>query len=1244
MATAPRFQIGQRLGAGGMGVVYEALDREQGKRVALKRLARVGPVEIQQLKREFRSLADVVHPNLVRLHELLTADDGEPFFTMDLVLGVDFLAYVRRGPHGEEATVSLSQALRSATETPSRAEDRPEGAVDVARLRHALGQLALGLSALHRAGKVHRDLKPSNVMVHDDGRLVILDFGLVRSRRRDVESEPLIGTAAYMAPEQVTGARPSPASDWYSFGVMLYEALTGHCPHDGPLGELLRRKLLEDPPHPLAVAAGAPADLADLAAQLLARRPELRPTEARVLTALGVDAPASRLGEPLDAFVGRDAERRALTDAVRDVREGRSVTVHLAGQSGMGKTALVERVLDDLEADGDVLVLRGRCFERETVPYKTVDGLVDALAQHLTSLDRDERASLLPPDAASLARVFPALLRVPSIAEAALEAPVVQDDQELRRRGFLALKRLLAALGRKHTLVLAVDDLQWGDLDGARVLVELQRPPAAPRLLLLGSYRSEEAAKSACVTALLTEAREHGVWRDTRHVPLGALTQIEAFELALTALSAAGRPLAELDGLASSIAGESDGSPFYVWELAHAALRGGRDEVTLTRLLEERIRGLDEGARRLLEVVAIAGGPVAQHLVAHAAESAEPRDALATLRSQRLVRARGLSDADTVETYHDRVRETVLAALDPSRRRELHRRVATALEGRGEGDPEQLAEHWGRAGERDRAADLAAIAGERAAHALAFERAARLYALALRRSRLTPARRCELERRRGEALANAGRGAEAAAAFLRAAERDPRDPHDPRDRTPALELRRRAAEQLLSSGHIDEGLQVLGGVLSPLGVWLPRSPRLALASLLVGRAELALRGTRFRERSEAEVSPEQRLRIDACWALTVGLNGVDMIRGADFATRTLLLSLRHGDAYRIGRALAFETTTNAFVGASRRAKAEALAAELRDLADRLGSPHLRGFALLVTGMCDAFAAGRWTSALRWYAQAERVFREECSGVPWEVATTDMVTAWSLFYTGRVRELAARLPATLSAAEQRRDLYAQANLTTSTTWVMLAADDVAGARAYPVAVMARWSRDAFHLQHYVALLAETHVDRYDGRGVDAYDRLARSFAALEGSQLLRAQANRIVAHYERGLSAVAAADDAPSRATRLAEVARADADKLDAEGVAWAAPFALLIRAGARAVLGDLEGAAALLVRAECAFDACDMRLYAASARRQRGRLTGGAQGLELVRTADARMADEDIEEPGRWAAMLAPGFRRATGD
>jgi serine/threonine protein kinase len=128
-----RFEITRRIGEGGMGVVYEAFDAERRTKVALKTLSRVDAAGVYRLKNEFRALADVRHPNLVQLHELF-ADEAAWFFTMDLVPGIRFDAWVR-----------------------------PEGVLDEARLRVALPQLLLAVLAIHGAGKLHRDLKPSNV-------------------------------------------------------------------------------------------------------------------------------------------------------------------------------------------------------------------------------------------------------------------------------------------------------------------------------------------------------------------------------------------------------------------------------------------------------------------------------------------------------------------------------------------------------------------------------------------------------------------------------------------------------------------------------------------------------------------------------------------------------------------------------------------------------------------------------------------------------------------------------------------------------------------------------------------------------------------------------------------------------------------------------------------------------------------------------------------------------------------------
>jgi serine/threonine protein kinase len=282
LSSSKRFVIERALGQGGMGVVYQALDLERQTRVALKASTQRDAVTIYRLKNEFRQLADLSHPNLVTLHELVNEGTAW-FFTMELVNGSPFDEYcnpIRASdapPEAEperRATASL-RFLRDVSVTLNQRKIGSElplrrSTCHMRRLRNALRQLVEAVAALHEAGKLHRDLKPSNVLVTPEGRVVVLDFGLVSNgtfidaAAQDADHTvggAMFGTPAYMSPEQAAGESVTTASDWYSVGTMLYEAITGELPFDGAIVEILRRKDEFEPPPPSELVTGVPDDL-----------------------------------------------------------------------------------------------------------------------------------------------------------------------------------------------------------------------------------------------------------------------------------------------------------------------------------------------------------------------------------------------------------------------------------------------------------------------------------------------------------------------------------------------------------------------------------------------------------------------------------------------------------------------------------------------------------------------------------------------------------------------------------------------------------------------------------------------------------------------------------------------------------------------------------------------------------------------------------------------------------------------
>ena len=1020
-----RFRVMQRLGAGGMGVVYEVHDKVRDEVVALKTLLRTSAAAVYRLKREFRSLADVAHPNLVCLYELFV-DEERCFFTMELVRGVSFVAYAQ----GRDRALSSDD-----------------------RLVHALRQLIEGVSALHRKGKLHRDIKPSNVLVTPEGRVVILDFGLIAEMLPHHAGNLSFvsgGTPAYMSPEEWSGAPPSEASDWYGVGATLYEALTGNIPFAGSLLDVMLGKRTSDPPAPAQLVPDVPADLSAVCVGLMRRNPEQRLSGPEALRELARDTTPPLSQATTEAirdtpFVGRDRQLHVLTEAFLAVQSGAASAVSVYGPSGIGKSALVRRFLSLSGTRDDVVVLAGRCYENEFVPYKALDGVVDDLSRYLGSIPREHVVRLMPPDMPALTRVFPVLLQVEAIANACrAHEPGSVDPLDLRRRAFAALRELLGRLATLVSLVVWIDDLQWADADSAVLLEELLRPPSQPAMLTVLSFRSEETAAKPFLRALLDRSGQDA-WST---ISLEPMTENEALAL-IARLLPADSALTDRDK--NRMTREAGGSPFVLEQLARYAgvNRPQPNQAPLfAAMFASRLATLSTDARGFLETLAICGRPMAPELICDACGVERERQSLvAMLRSSHFIRSSGSSER--VETYHDRIREVLAAQIAPDAVRRIHRVMVHVLVEKRSDDCEALFEHYRGAGDHENASIQAGLAAAKAGTALAFDRAAFFYRQALTLSPASPAAPAWREGF-ANALANAGRPAEAAEAYLQATAGE--------GHAQRVELQRRAAEQFLIGGHIDRGLDLIRSVLAAVGINPGRSPRAALLSLLWQRARLRWRGLRFASRRADQIDPDELLRVDTCWSAASGLAMVDVISASDFSARTLRMALDVGEPYRIARAMAIESAVRSAVPTGRRLS-EKLIQQSTALAKIVGHPHAIAFSLLAHGI-NALMVGEWKKALTSAEQALAILRDQCAGLAWEMTVAQNLAIWALMYLGELGEVSKQVPALLSNARSRGNLYLATELCTRANYVWLAADDPDEGERETVESIARWSHDGF----------------------------------------------------------------------------------------------------------------------------------------------------------------------------------------
>ena len=722
-----RYHLERLLGEGGQKLVYLARDSRLDREVviALLKTEKLDPKSVARLWREAKTLAKLgSHPNIVTVFDI-GEEEGRPYVVSE---------YVQGG--------SVEDLLKDARHRPLP----PHQAVLLAQ------QVAQALLYMHSRGIVHRDLKPGNVLLSEGGMAKLGDFGLavgLNVSKITIEGE-MVGTVAYMSPEQALGLQTEPRSDLYSLGAMLYEMVTGHPPFLGDnLVGILTQHIDTPPVAPSLINPAVPLALENLILRLLAKAPEDRLESAAVLKELsaimaspGTPPRATQDNRSLarlagGVFVGRDQELHQLRVALHDAISGKGRLLLLVGEAGSGKTRLAEQ-LSTYAKITNAQVLIGRCYEVQGVPAFW------PWVQMVRAYMQGKRASLLNsvmgPGAADIAQVVPELCkRLPD-----LPVPPSLEPGQARFRLFDSMTSFLKNAAESRTLVLILDDLHWSDAPSLMLLQFLVREMQEARLLVVATYRDTELGRHHPLAQTLAELVRHNL---TSRINVSGLPEIQVARfIELTAGVSPSRTLVD------AVYRGTEGNPFFVNEVVKLLVEEGRLKqrwsgessvrIPLPQGVREvvgrRLDHLSGACNRVLTVASVVGRDFDVHTLEALCDVSS--DELVELLDE-AVAAKVINETATVGQYtfvHTLIRETLYHELSAARRVRLHRRIGETLENLYRNDREthlaELAHHFVQAagaGDREKAIGYSVRAAERASALLAYEESAGHYEHAL---------------------------------------------------------------------------------------------------------------------------------------------------------------------------------------------------------------------------------------------------------------------------------------------------------------------------------------------------------------------------------------------------------------------------------------------------------------------------------------------------------------------------------
>jgi len=735
-----RYAVLKKLGEGGKGIVFKARDTALNRVVAIKMLKSAVSTEegYSRFMREAQAVAKLNHPNIVSIYDI-GKDDEKQFFVLEFIDGM-----------------SLHELIRT----------YPEGKCDMQTVLRIGIDVCSALHYAHSQGVLHRDIKPENILITEEGTAKLMDFGLAKmvGEPSITQEGIIVGTVAYVAPENALGKGADARSDLYSFGAVLYEAVTGKPPFSGEDAvKIIFSHIHDYAVSPSRLSPKVPQALDECIMKLLEKEPSKRyQSAADLLTVLrGVAegflrevlvpphkpsvVPSPRPTAVSEVqLIDRVEEMGLLRESVDKAVRGQGGVVFLHGEAGIGKTRLTRELGAYARLRG-MQVLYGRCpalFRMDGVPpYVLWNEAIKDYLQVCTPEQLYRVVGFYPGELSKL---------VPEVKQklGAIPQSLPINPEHGRDRLFEAVSQFMTNISKETPLLVVLDDLQWTDQSSLLLLHYLARGVYRESLLLLGAYRETDIDERHPLPPVLTELNRE---RLLRSVPLKRLSFDDVLEMI--------RRILEQDDVPKEfcelVYEKTRGNPFFVEEV----LKSLKEEEVIYReenkwkikevskiefpetvkgVIKNRISRLDDECQNVLTMASFVGNDFVFEALLGVTGVEEDKllEIMEKMLKTGLVKERVIRGEDMYCFADIIVRDVVHEEVSRLRHKKLHSAVGFALEKvytkKIDEHLGELAYHFLEGGDRDKALDYFLKAGEKAAKIYANGEAASHFLSALR--------------------------------------------------------------------------------------------------------------------------------------------------------------------------------------------------------------------------------------------------------------------------------------------------------------------------------------------------------------------------------------------------------------------------------------------------------------------------------------------------------------------------------